>query len=405
MISRRLLKVVITTMDNLRILEQQAEILRGDPLVNAIVVVNNGSLDGTREWLALQRDLIVVNRENRGAGPGRNSGLDAAGEFDYVLMLDGGVRPLRGGVEKMLAFLEKRANIDVLGVDHRQTVTTEEEAWCEWTAEIQDEDTYRNCRLSQTHYCLARHRAFAGLRFSEEGPFGEPGWGVDDDEMAYRWFEAGIIVHAVTTVHPFRRASGSFQRLFRETGIWPNQYGSVYEQRLVFCQQNWPQFAPGIQWGEPWLTIVIRLPGGLESSIRLIKRSHDRMRQRSFPGRWSAFPNPYSVVAFGPLGHPFLDWAEWRRLRQHHGDVILVKGAKVVRSAENEALWTGDFRVWTGSDYLEALRPNSHYFCLVRNPGELEQCAARFDEIHPSREAAPVVVRTPLPAGPSIIRD
>jgi hypothetical protein len=271
-------------------------------------------------------------------------------------------------------------------------VTDEEEAWRDWPDPIRDKDTYRNWQLSQTHYCLARAAAFDGLRFSETGPFAEPGWGVDDDEMAYRWFQAGIIVHVVTNVHPYRRASGSFPRLFRETGIWPNQYGSVYEKRLVWCQQNFPQFAPGVQWGEPWLTVIVRVGEEVERTVKLIKRIHDRLRERRFPSPWSNFPNPYSIIAWCPPEHPFLAWAEWRRLRQHHGDTIVVNAQRVTRTPEHEALWTGDFRVWCEDDYVKAVRPGAHYFCLVAGQEDFESAFTLYNSTHPERATPPPVL-------------
>ena len=84
------IKAVVCTLDNLPLLKEQVQILQREP-IDEIVVVNNGSRDGTREWLDElddKDDLVIVHRENLGAGPGRNAGLDAAGDFDYVLMLD-----------------------------------------------------------------------------------------------------------------------------------------------------------------------------------------------------------------------------------------------------------------------------------------------------------------------------
>ena len=114
-------KAIITVLDNLSNLKESLAVLKQEPL-DEIIVVNNGSRDGTREWLASlsghtknakraqysikgQPNIIVLNRQNLGAGPGRNAGLDAAGVFDYVLMLDGGIRPLRLGTQRMIDYL------------------------------------------------------------------------------------------------------------------------------------------------------------------------------------------------------------------------------------------------------------------------------------------------------------
>jgi glycosyltransferase involved in cell wall biosynthesis len=303
------IKAVITTLDNLPVLKEQIRIMSDEPLISEIIVVNNGSRDGTREWLETQSTkAIALHLENRGAGPGRNAGLDRARKFDYVLLLDGGIRPINGGVEKMLAFLETRREVDVIGFDHTDMETNRDLATVEWLEPISN--TYRNTCLSETAYCLARARAFDGIRFCEEGPFAEPGWGVDDDEMAHQWYVAGIVVHVVCGgIHPYRRAGGSFQRLFEETGIWPNQYGSTYEKRLLWCRQNWPQFAFGGQWGEPWLTVIVRV-GDLNETIRTIKYAHDRLRERRLASPWEQLSMPYSVIAWClKTDERFLEWA------------------------------------------------------------------------------------------------
>jgi GT2 family glycosyltransferase len=45
------IKAIITTLDNLPTLREQLDILRTDPLISEIVVVSNGSQDGTNEFL------------------------------------------------------------------------------------------------------------------------------------------------------------------------------------------------------------------------------------------------------------------------------------------------------------------------------------------------------------------
>lgn len=401
------IKAVITTLDNLPLLKEQIKVLSTDRFISEIIVVNNGSEDGTKEWLhSLGSSTahygtgdpwmrgsptrsgnpihIIINRENKGAGPGRNAGLDAAGEFDYVLMLDGGIRPLRGGTEQMLDYLERRQDADVIGVEITDFETDYTKAWRRWTNPITDADTYRNTRLSHTAYCLARNRAFDGLRFREEGPFGQPGWGADDDEMCCQWNKADIAVHVVMNIHPYRRASGSFRRLYLETGIWPNQYGSVYEQRLVWLQQNWPQYAQGIQWDEPWLTVVVDARNGLDEAVKTIKEAHNELRRRAFASPWNTVPNPYSIVAWCPgTNDIFLRWAETCRLRQHHGNVAFIGDTILVRSELNESIWTGDFRLWKGANWENAVRTNSGYYGLVKDREELASLITIYNEIYP----------------------
>jgi glycosyltransferase involved in cell wall biosynthesis len=372
------IKAIITTLDNLPLLKEQVDILRSDPLISEIIIVCNGSQDGTAEWLATQPDLTSIIRENKGAGPGRNAGIDAAGKCDYFLFLDGGIRPLRGGTQRMLDYLERVPEADVIGVEIADFETDYNKAWRRWPDPILPEHTYRNTRLSHTAYCLTRYRAFDGLRFCEEGPFAQPGWGADDDEMCYQWNEAGIVVHVVTNIHPYRRASGSFRRLFLETGIWPNQYGSVYEQRVVWLQQNWPQHKPAMQWGEPEVTAVIKV-GKLEPTIRLIKQAHDLLRNRRFDDdEWGHIFRPYSVIAWMPEKiTKFLAWAGPRRLRQHHGTMTIINGEIVRRSKENDHLWTGDFRISTADNWRDDIRPACERAYLIEDKRDLDQIRIR----------------------------
>lgn len=419
-----MIKVIITTLDNLPMLREQISILRNDPLIEQIIVVNNGGKDGTAEylnsvagtiiegsrcsiWVASENwrkndsNIIAINRLNYGAGSGRNTGLNVAGKFDYILMLDGGIRPLVGGTEKMLEYLERHPvtadrfeRVDVIGAEIPHLETDPEKAWRRWPKNLDIQDprpgysegacyAYHNWRLSQTAYCLARREAFDGIRFCEEGPFGEPGWGADDDEMMCQWRDKGIIVHAVCNIHPYRRASGSFRRLFQETGVWPNQYGSVYEKRVVWLQQNWPQYSQGIQWGEPWLTVVIKVDG-MAKTVGLIKQAHDLLRKRRFAPPWDTSFNPYSIVAWCPEGNEdFLRWAEHTRLRQHQGDTIVVNGNILHRNERNEKVWTGDFHIWREVDWCEAIRSDAHYYTFVSDAIELEKVIDKYDDVFP----------------------
>ncbi len=298
----------------------------------------------------------------------------------------------------MLDYLRRTPEADVIGVEIADFETDSEKAWRRWPRPI--EKAYHNTRLSHTAYALCRARAWDGLRFCEDGPFGEPGWGADDDEMACQWGEAGIVVHVVTCackhnpakectgVHPYRRASGSFHRLYEETGVWPTDYGSVYEKRVVWLQQNWPQWQPGLQWGEPWLTVVVKATE-VEPTAQLIKRVHDRLRERQLDWDKADIPNPYAVALWcnGSQGPGLAEWAEARRLRQHHGYRAIVGGEAVERLPENEDTWTGDFTVWTGDDWRGAVRPSAHYYGLVTDEAELDELLARYNTVHPPKRS------------------
>jgi len=403
--SQPVIKAIITTIDNLPNNKEQLAVLRDEP-IDRIIFVDNGSQDGAGEWLDTQPGIAVIHRENLGAGPGRNAGLDLAGQFDYALMLDGGIRPLRGGTRQFLRYLERHTEADVIGVEIPDFETDYDKAWWRWPEKMTIEGhAYPNNRLAHTAYALTRYKAWDGLRWCEEGPFGEPGWGADDDEMAYQWNNAGIIVHVVTCrckhgdscsgVHPYRRASGSFRRLEKETGVWPTDFGSVYEKRVVWLEQNWPQYEPGLQWGEPYLTVVVR-GDSVQQAAPIIKRAHDKLRERVFKRPFHHTPNPYSIVLWLQGDEQLERWADLHRLHRHYGTRARNNGYSLDRTADNDQWWTGNFRVWTGDDWREAMRPNAHYYTLVEDKGDLERVLYTYNKLHP---------RTPVKRPPDVIRE
>lgn len=329
-----MVKVIITTLDNLPMLKQQIAILRDEPL-DEIIVVNNGSEDGTQEWLMGQGGSTVIDRENLGAGLGRNAGLDAAGQFGHVLMLDGGIRPLRGGVAAMLAYLERHPEVDVVSPEIATCFTSDENLAHRRMIKIDDSTTFPQRALSSTAYALCNARAWDGLRFSEEGPFGQPGWGVDDNEMACRWNEAGIVHHDFQGVKLYRRGSGSFARLFKETGIWPNQYGSVYEQRNVLLAQTHPQYHDPI-WHKNQYEVSFVLVGqdGYPTFVERIKVLHEKLKDV-----------PHEIVFVDNASTDKTKWwLDTFALRWPHGDTTIdAETGEILRRGEQlEAIWTGN---------------------------------------------------------------
>lgn len=332
-----IVKAVITTLDNLPILKEQVAILRDDPLIDEIVVVNNGSRDGTALWLAGIEGVTVVNRANLGAGPGRNAGLDAAGEFDYVLMLDGGIRPLRGGTAVMFDYLVRHPEVDVVSPEVMTSFTADPELAHRRMGPVDESTCFPQRALSSTAYCLCRARAWDGIRFSEEGPFAQPGWGVDDNEMACRWNFHGILHHDFGGTMVYRRESGSFARLFEETGIWPNQYGSTYESRCVLLRQRWPEyFDPEWKSNKIEVSVVILAWNEYPTVARAVKRYHEDLKEV-----------PHEVILVDNGSDDLTKWwLDTFALRWPWGDTVIdAETGEIIKRHEREDLepvWTGN---------------------------------------------------------------
>ncbi len=81
-----------------------------------IVIVNNGSTDGTREWIEALKNVIVINQENCGGAGGFHTGQKYAYDngYDWIwLMDDDGVA--QPDQLKMLLYTAKKENSILLG--------------------------------------------------------------------------------------------------------------------------------------------------------------------------------------------------------------------------------------------------------------------------------------------------
>lgn len=84
-----------------------------------VIVVDNGSNDGTLEWLKqLQdskfKDLQIIKNQNTGFSAGNNIGIKASGG-KYVLLLNPDTRVETDTFEVMLNFMESHQNVGISG--------------------------------------------------------------------------------------------------------------------------------------------------------------------------------------------------------------------------------------------------------------------------------------------------
>jgi GT2 family glycosyltransferase len=95
----------IVTHNRLELLKLSVRSLRAQTRKpDEIIIVNNGSTDGTAEWLAVQKDLFVVTQPNSGSAGGFFSAMKAGYErkHDWIFCIDDDVVPLDDALEKLL---------------------------------------------------------------------------------------------------------------------------------------------------------------------------------------------------------------------------------------------------------------------------------------------------------------
>lgn len=95
---------VVVTYNRLALLQQVVEALRQNHPTD-IVVVNNGSTDGTREWLDAQPGLHVVHQANVGGSGGFYTGIEKAYSegADWIWCMDDDVMPRPDCLSHLLA--------------------------------------------------------------------------------------------------------------------------------------------------------------------------------------------------------------------------------------------------------------------------------------------------------------
>ncbi len=100
---------VIVTHNRLAFLQQCLEAVEQQSLrPQQIIVVDNESTDGTRQWLASRPGLTVISQANSGSAGGQNRGLREAiaHGHDFVWCMDDDTLPTPTALEKLVAAAE-----------------------------------------------------------------------------------------------------------------------------------------------------------------------------------------------------------------------------------------------------------------------------------------------------------
>ena len=100
---------VIVTFNRLKLLKEAIHgILTQTIKIDRIVIVDNDSKDGTREWLrTIESDIItIIFQENTGGAGGFNTGVKYAFEngYDWIWMMDDDVVPESNCLEELLKY-------------------------------------------------------------------------------------------------------------------------------------------------------------------------------------------------------------------------------------------------------------------------------------------------------------
>lgn len=245
------------SLEALDALETEARTLERLGHRAAICVVDNGSTDGAAEALRKRRGKIcvehtvILNEENIGNSRARNQMIDYALEqgADYLFFCDGDIEPVPFSTFVMLRYMELQGErLGCFGAYSFQCTPdrqrTTEFLYSLATCQLQGSDV-----LAWTQYGMFRCQLFAdGVRFDEEGPFGEPGHGLEDVDLAFQMNARGYANQYFQGIWYLHRNISSSVGILREQGVDPTE---CYFARRDYLVRKWdrnPAAANSLGW-------------------------------------------------------------------------------------------------------------------------------------------------------------
>jgi glycosyltransferase involved in cell wall biosynthesis len=178
------LNCVVLNYNNADILAESVPLLLADQL--KVVVVDNGSDDGSREFIENRRELLAIcNEQNMGSSVGRNQGIDQC--KGDVLLLDSDVLYIPGSFA-YLRSVGEQTKAACAGFHHYTYTRDKEKAWNDLSSKRIKPSA---SNFAYTHYGFFRHDVFEKCRFDEN--FGV-GWGYEDDDLSRQ-----MLLHGMTS--------------------------------------------------------------------------------------------------------------------------------------------------------------------------------------------------------------
>ena len=107
---------VVVTFNRLKLLQRVIASLQKQSVhIHDMIIVNNGSTDGTKEWLDKQNKLHIIHQENVGGSGGFYRGIQEASktECDWIWCMDDDVFPSEHCLENLLIYASKDNKIGI----------------------------------------------------------------------------------------------------------------------------------------------------------------------------------------------------------------------------------------------------------------------------------------------------
>lgn len=235
--------IVVVSMDACDQTQRCLEALRAqrpDHVDQQILFVDNGSTDGSVEYLRTQSDVeLIANASNLGAPRARNQAISRC-TGDVVVFLDNDVLVTPGWLERVLWHVTVDGNSGVVGVlsdraAHGQQIECEPgEAAAHALASARGSDHHRLFRWSvlMPSFCIALRKEVLDVLGGFDEWFSP--WGFEDDDFTLRaslaGFRSRVALDVFVRHEPYRGRAKA-------------------ERHAELLQLNWQRFA--LRWGAP----------------------------------------------------------------------------------------------------------------------------------------------------------
>ena len=242
------------SIDSVKAYLREAEMLERLGHQPMLCVSDNGSTDGTADAL---REIeahvrfphrFVYNDRNLGNSIARNQIVAYAREAgaDYVLLMDGDIEIVPFSSFAMLRYLQTHGSrVGCIGAFSLSQTPMRERATTSWYS-IDPRTVQSSDIVSWTQYGMFRREVFENnILFDESGPFGGPGWGYEDNDLAFQMQTKGYrndYFSGMTYLH--RNVRSSVQNL-RRSGLDAGQLCAARRQYLLDKWSCHPEISAG----------------------------------------------------------------------------------------------------------------------------------------------------------------